>query len=130
MTNRHTGKGTGIANNAANSGLYGTPAKEDITGPAKIAKRNILGAPSNVPKTRGIVCVRMMGVGSASRPMKTARTTGTATPAANIMRWTPSVPRQTLIAGIARTKHVARLTTSERRANIFGIAKAAKRDTR
>lgn len=129
MTNRHTGKGTGIANNAANGGLYGTPAREIIIGPVKIAKRNIPRTAFNVPQTKGIAYV-WWGVGSALCRKKTALITGTATPAANIMRWTPSVPRQTRTAGIARTKHVARLTTSGRRASIFGIAKAAKRDTR
>ena len=63
-----------------------------------------------------------------SRRTKIASITGIAQPATIIIKRIVSVKFPIRTVGIARMKPVERLTTSERRARIFGIARVVKRD--
>ena len=85
-----------------------------------IAREINKSTPVRTPMSQAIACARRAK--GSSRRTKTARTTGIVRRKANTTRQMTFVPQRILIAGIARTKHVERLTTSERRVRIPGTA--------
>lgn len=85
-----------------------------------IAREINKSTPDRIPMSQAIACARRAK--GSSRRTKTARTTGIVRRKANTTRQMLCVPRRILIAGIARMKHVERLTTSGRCVRIPGTA--------